>query len=53
MHTNIGRLAVEKQWLSPEQLQQSVALLDKSEGQETIEKVLYAQGLLSKEQIVS
>ncbi|BBM87931.1 serine/threonine protein kinase [Candidatus Uabimicrobium amorphum] len=53
MHTNIGRLAVEKKWLTEEQLQQSVEIMDKTEGQESIEQVLFNHKLLSKDQIIN
>lgn len=53
MHTNIGRLAVEKKWLTEDQLQQSVEIMDKTDGKESIEQVLFSQKLLSKDQIVN
>lgn len=53
MHTNIGKLAVEKGWLTEEQLLQSVAVMDKDDGKNSIEQVLFSHKLLSKEQIVN
>ncbi|WP_372370912.1 serine/threonine protein kinase [Candidatus Uabimicrobium sp. HlEnr_7] len=53
MHTNIGKLAVEKKWLTEEQLLQSVDLFDKNEGKDSIEQILFSQKLLSKEQIIN
>lgn len=53
MHTNIGRLAVEKKWLTEDQLQQSVEIMDKTDGKESIEQVLFSQKLLSKDQIIN
>lgn len=52
LHTNIGRLAVEKNWLSIEQLKQSVIAMDKNEGKQKLEQVLFSNKFLSEEQIV-